>query len=360
MPHSFIASEAVSIGHPDKLADQIADAIVDTALTQDRSCRVGIEVLINHEYAVIAGEISGAAVIDYEHIVQSCIHRTGYTQSLRILTSIKPQSVELASIAKQGANDQGIYYGYATTETKEVMPLPFVCATGLIEKLRMAHCAFLLPDAKATVTVQYDADATPCRIHSIVLSQHHTPDISQKQLQELLTPYIIDCCPMHLLDKDTIYTINPGGPFSIGGLLADTGLTGRKQIADTYGGAARHGGGALSGKDPTKIDRAGSYMARAIAKNICRQGLAARCEVELVYAPGRSTPLAISVDTFGAGNISEEAICASIKKEVDLTPMGIVTTLNLLRPIYLKTAYGGHFGRDDPDFTWENILLPIQ
>jgi S-adenosylmethionine synthetase len=361
MMSALVTSESVSIGHPDKLADQISDAIVDFCLKEDRHSHVDCETVISKGLVLIAGEITTQAKPDFHKLIASVIHNAGYpfdASLYNIIIDIHEQSHDLASIVNSGfANDQGFFFGYATDETKECMPVPIMLAHKLQNDLRSARekklLPFLGPDAKSLVTVEYDEKKSPKRIDSIVLSTQHSEKISIDELRLTLTPFIKKNLPEHLIDQKTTYYINPAGRFIEGGPVIDTGLTGRKQIVDTYGGAAKHGGGCFSGKDPTKMDRSGAYMARYIAKNIVHAKIAKKCQIQLSYAIGLKNPIAINIETFGTSLIPDAEIEKLIPKIFDLTPLGIIDTLDLLRPIYQKTAYGGHFGREDKDFSWE-------
>ena len=368
-------SESVAIGHPDKVADQISDAILDAHLKEDPKSRVALETVITSGLIVLAGEISSQAHINYPDIVRKTLSNIGYTNSSSgfdansagIIASINKQSPDIArviyseksSYKQQGAGDQGIMYGYASDDTESLMPLPIMLAHSLVEALKKERekktLPFLRPDAKSQVTVEYTDDLKPMRIHTVVLSTQHDEEISYSDLIPAMKSLIQKTLPHELVDENTRYFINPSGRFVIGGPAADTGVTGRKQMVDTYGGIARHGGGAFSGKDPSKVDRSAAYGARYAAKNIVASGLAKRCEVQLSYAIGVPYPLTVQVETFGTGKVSDRLLEKALVQVFDLTPGGLVQMLDLLRPIYLKTAYGGHFGREDPDFTWEKI-----
>jgi S-adenosylmethionine synthetase len=381
MKDSFcFTSESVAQGHPDKLADQISDAIVDAHLAQDPQARCAVETLITQGAVVLAGEITSSALCDYEAIVRRTCQEVGYTsdklgfdyRSAKITLFFKPQSEDIANAINpqqnraslQGAGDQGIMFGYATCETPEYMPLPIMLAHRIVERLRLARTSqvmpFLGPDAKVQVTVRYLPDFHPLRIETIVLSTQHLPEVTRQDLQEALIPLLLEILPSALIDSNSKFLINPGGRFVIGGPASDTGLTGRKQQVDSYGGMARHGGAAFSGKDPSKIDRSASYMARYIAKNIVAAGLAQRLEVQLAYAIGIPHPVGLEVNTFGSAIVAKEALLHIIPRVFDLSAQGIISSLELARPIYIKTAYGGHFGRCDPDFTWERIDKTIE
>lgn len=372
MQHYLFTSESVSAGHPDKIADQISDAILDACLTEDPFSRVACETLVSSGLVILAGEITTHANVDYRAIVRETIKNIGYDNpelgfdynSCGILVTINKQSPEIAAgvdkgTKKLGAGDQGLMFGYACDETEHLMPLPITLAHNLIRQLRLerqnGRIPYLRPDAKAQVTVQYTPEHKPKRVHAIVISTQHNPNISQTQIKDDMRAMAHKIIPSHLLDDKTIFFINPSGSFIQGGPASDCGLTGRKIIVDTYGGRGRHGGGAFSGKDPTKVDRSGGYAARYVAKNIVAAKLASCCEVQISYAIGHAEPVSIHVDTFGTSSISETALENAVHKIFDLTPGGIIDSLQLRRPIYLNTASEGHFGRDDPTFTWEKI-----
>ena len=364
-------SESVSEGHPDKVADQISDAILDEILRQDSHARVACETLIKTGAAIIAGEITTSAWVDLENIVRKTISDIGYNssdvgfdgQTCAVISLIGKQSSDIAmgvdnkNPEHQGAGDQGLMFGYASNETDVFMPAPITYAHRLVK--RQAHerksgaLSWLRPDAKSQVTFIYE-DGKPVAIDAVVLSTQHNPDISQKDLHESVMELIIKpTLPDKWLSKKTKYHINPTGQFIIGGPVGDAGLTGRKIIVDTYGGMARHGGGAFSGKDPSKVDRSAAYAGRYVAKNIVAAGLADRCEIQISYAIGVPDPTSISVDTFGTGKITNEKIETLVREHFDLRPIGLVTMLDLIRPIYQATAAYGHFGREEPEFTWE-------
>ncbi|MBS0656336.1 MAG: methionine adenosyltransferase [Verrucomicrobia bacterium] len=357
----LFTSESVASGHPDKVADQISDAVLDAYLRKDPLARVDCEALVSSDLIVLSGQISSSATVDYESIIKKTMHTIGYeTDHTRFLINITQQSPEIAqAVDAKGAGDQGIMFGYACDETLEYMPLPIMLAHSLVEALRSARISgrlpFLRPDGKSQVTVEYGSDLRPIRIDTVLLSAHHSVDIELEELRSHLLPLIQKTLPAHLLDAATRYIINPAGLFCIGGLTSDSGITGRKIMVDTYGSMARHGGGAFSGKDPTKVDRSASYMARYIAKNIVAAKCARRCEVQLAYAIGMAEPIAISLETFGTSRYTTHDLTQKIINKYDLTATGIISHLNLRRPIYLQTAYGGHFGRERSDFTWENI-----
>lgn len=371
--YQLFTSESVSEGHPDKLADQISDAILDAILEQDIHARVACETLTKTGGVVLAGEISTTANVDFEKIVRDTVLRVGYNSSelgfdgatcavINMLGKQSPeiaQGVDRARPEDQGAGDQGLMFGYATCETDVLMPAPIQFSHRLMEKQaalrKNGTLAWLRPDAKAQVTVRYDGD-TPAFVDALVLSTQHDPSISQKDLHEAVMEEIIKpVIPAGMLHKDTKYHINPTGLFVIGGPVGDAGLTGRKIIVDTYGGMARHGGGAFSGKDPSKVDRSAAYAGRYVAKNIVAAGLADRCEIQVSYAIGVAEPTSISVNTFGTGKISDDKIVDFIREHFDLRPYGITRMLNLLQPMYEQTASYGHFGREGTEtaFTWE-------
>lgn len=370
MGQYLFTSESVAAGHPDKIADQLSDAVLDAIMKQDRHCRVACEALVKTGMVLLAGEITTTAWVDIEDLARKVIRSIGYTDpelgfdadSCAILSAIGKQSPDIAmgvdrkQRKRQGAGDQGLMFGFATDETKELMPAPLSYAHKLMERhakiLHGGNFPWIRPDAKSQVTVRYE-NGYPLGIETVVLSTQHTNDISQRELKEAVIEEIIKpVLPARLLKK-TKYLVNPTGRFVIGGPKGDTGLTGRKIIVDTYGGAAHHGGGCFSGKDPSKVDRSAAYMARYIAKNIVAARLARKCEIQIAYVIGVAEPVSIHVDTFGTGKISDKKLVEIIKHHFDLTPYGIIRDLNLLRPIYRKTAAFGHFGRSDPDFTWE-------
>ncbi len=375
MSSSYLfSSESVSEGHPDKVADQISDAILDAILTEDATARVACETLVSTGLVVISGEITTKAHVNYREVVQETIRRIGYDnseigfdyKSCAILTAINRQSPDIAQGVNegqgldldQGAGDQGLMFGYACNETPTLMPLPIYYAHRLMQRQaevrRDGRLPWLRPDAKSQLSVQY-IDHKPAFIDTVVVSTQHSPEVSHAQIFDAVVEEIIKpVLPTHLLTEKTRFLVNPTGRFVVGGPQGDCGLTGRKIIVDSYGGTARHGGGAFSGKDPSKVDRSAAYAARYVAKNIVAAGLADRCEVQLAYAIGVARPVSLMVDTFGSGKISDAEISALIGKHFDLRPKGIIQTLNLLRPIYTKTAAYGHFGREEPEFTWEN------
>ncbi len=366
----LFTSESVSEGHPDKVADQISDAILDAILEQDARARVAAETMVNTGMAIVSGEITTSAWVDIPAIVRAAIKRIGYEsstgfdwRSCAVLTAIDKQSQDIAqgvdreNELDQGAGDQGLMFGYATDETDVLMPLPITLAHRLVrrqaEVRRSGHLPWLQPDAKSQVTVRY-VDEKPAGIDAVVLSTQHSPEIEISQLKEAVIEEIIKpVLPAEWLTKDTKYLINPTGRFVTGGPVGDCGLTGRKIIVDTYGGMARHGGGAFSGKDPSKVDRSGAYAMRYVAKNIVAAGLARRCEVQVAYAIGVAEPVSIHVNTFGTGKIPDNKIADLVQVHFDLRPRAIIKALDLLRPVYSATAAYGHFGREEPGFTWE-------
>jgi len=362
----LFTSEAVGMGHPDKLADQISDGILDALLAIDPLSRVACETMVTTGMVVIAGEITTKAYIDMQNVVREVIRDVGYTNSpmglsadhCAVLISIDEQSPDIAmGVNKDGAGDQGLMFGYACNDTPELMPLPIQLAHQILNRLtearRKGEVDWLRPDCKSQVTVEY-VDGKPSRIDTVVVATQHAPEVDQPEIRKFVIEKIVaPLLPKHLVKGEITYHVNPTGRFEVGGPHADCGLTGRKIIVDTYGGWARHGGGAFSGKDPTKVDRSAAYMARHVAKNIVAAGLADRCEVQLAYAIGIPQPVSLLVDTEGTGKIDEERLCRLIRDFFPLTPGGIIEYLDLRRPIYQKTASGGHFGRNDPDFTWE-------
>jgi len=365
--HLF-TSESVTEGHPDKIADQVSDAILDACLTDDPSSRVACETLTATGLVVIAGEITTKAYVDFQNLVRGTIASIGYNNALygfdsntcAVISSINKQSGDIAmGVDTGGAGDQGMMFGFACNETPELMPAPISFAHKLTMRLsevrRHGKLPYLRPDGKSQVTVEYDAHHKPMRVDAVVVSTQHSETVGNDELRSDILKHVIQATiPAHLLDEDTKYHINPTGRFVIGGPMGDTGLTGRKIIVDTYGGMGRHGGGAFSGKDPTKVDRSAAYMARHIAKNIVAAGLADRCEVQLAYAIGVADPVSVLVDTFGTSKVDPATISDLVRAHFKLTPKGIIESLNLRRPIYCKTAAYGHFGRSDPDFTWES------
>ena len=371
----LFTSESVSEGHPDKVADQISDSVLDAILAEDPHGRVACETLVSTGLVVISGEITTKAHINYREIAQDAVRRIGYNdseigfdyKSCAILTAINRQSPDIAQGVNegqgldldQGAGDQGLMFGYACNETPSLMPLPIYYAHRVMQRQaevrKDGRLPWLRPDAKSQLTVKY-VDGKPVAIDTVVVSTQHGPDISHAQLSEAVIEEIVKpVLPKNLLTADTRYLINPTGRFVVGGPHGDCGLTGRKIIVDSYGGTARHGGGAFSGKDPSKVDRSAAYAARYVAKNVVAAGLAERCEVQIAYAIGVAKPVSLMVDTFGTGKIADEKIVELIGKHFDLRPKGIIQALDLLRPIYAKTAAYGHFGREEPEFTWEAI-----
>ncbi|HIE12703.1 MAG TPA: methionine adenosyltransferase [Desulfotomaculum sp.] len=381
MPKRFVTSESVTEGHPDKMADQVSDAILDAMLAKDPEARVACETLVTTGLAFVAGEITTKCYVDIPTVVRETISEIGYTrakfgfdsETCAVVTSIQEQSPDIAIGVDRalearsgvesdvyslvGAGDQGLMFGYACNETPELMPLSVMLAHKLARRLaavrKDGELPYLRPDGKTQVIVEYDDDA-PVRVHTVLVSAQHHPDIDLPTVREdILTKVIRSVIPRNLLDGDTRFLVNPTGRFVVGGPQADTGLTGRKIIADTYGGVARHGGGCFSGKDPTKVDRSACYALRYVAKNIVAAGLADRCEVQVSYAIGVARPLSVSVETFGTGKVPEERLIELIKKHFDLRPAAIIVNFDLRRPIYKQTAAYGHFGRTDLDVPWE-------
>lgn len=368
----LFTSESVTEGHPDKICDLVSDSILDEIITNDPDSRVAVEAMTTTGIVFVAGEVSSKARIDAQEVVRSTLKDIGYNglkygfdgNSCSVLTSIHEQSPDISmGVSKnengvQGAGDQGLMFGYATSETAELMPLPITLAHKLTMKLATVRKEKTLdwigPDGKSQVSVIYE-DSIPKKIDTVVVSTQHTEDVSISQVREEVISKVIKPICNDLINNSTKFLVNPTGRFVIGGPVGDTGLTGRKIIADTYGGMGRHGGGAFSGKDPSKVDRSACYVARYIAKNIVASGLASKCEVQLAYAIGVPDPVSIMVDTFRTGKISEEKIEKQVREIFDTTPIGIIETLLLKRPIYKKTAAYGHFGRNDPDFTWEKV-----
>ena len=365
MRHIF-TSESVTEGHPDKMADQISDAVLDAVLTDDPKGRVACEVLITTGICVVSGEITTSTYVDVPRLARSVIHDIGYSdatygfdaKTCGIINSIQSQSPDIAmGVDTGGAGDQGLMFGFACDETAELMPLPIMLAHRLVRQLsevrRAGSLDFLRPDGKSQVSVEY-AGGKPVRIDAVVVSTQHDDKVSTEELRAKVKKHIIDpIIPSAMVDSSTKYHINPTGRFVIGGPHGDTGLTGRKIIVDTYGGMGRHGGGAFSGKDPTKVDRSACYMARHVAKNLVAAGLATRCEVQLAYAIGVAEPVSVMVNTFGTGRVDEDRLVELIREQFPLTPKGMIEHLKLRQPIYRKTAAFGHFGRTEPSFTWE-------
>ena len=375
MPYSFtdsktylFTSESVTEGHPDKLADRISDAVLDAVLDQDFSGRVACETLVTTGLCMIAGEITTKGAIAYPRVARETIRDVGYTHAdfgfdcdtCAVVSSVDEQSPDIAmGVDPGGAGDQGLMFGYASNETEELMPLPISLAHRLVAKLSEVRKAgeldYLRPDGKSQVTVEYD-DGKPVRLDAVVISTQHSDQVQQAQIyQDVLEKVISPVIPESMVDSDTKYHINPTGRFVVGGPHGDTGLTGRKIIVDTYGGMGRHGGGAFSGKDPTKVDRSACYMARHIAKNIVAAGLADQCEVQLAYAIGVADPVSVMIDTFGTGKIDEVKLAAMVREIFPLTPKEIIDYLDLRKPIFTPTAAYGHFGREEDSFTWERV-----
>jgi S-adenosylmethionine synthetase len=362
----LFTSESVTEGHPDKIADQISDAILDAVLTQDVMGRVACETLVTTGLAMVAGEITTSAILDYSDIVRGVIRDVGYTRAeygfdadtCAVISSLKRQSPDIAmGVDTGGAGDQGLMFGYACDDTDELMPLPIMLAHKLVRRLAEVRKSglvdFLRPDGKSQVTVEY-VNGRPARVDCVVISTQHADDVSNAAIHEAIMNEVIQhVVPESLVDDRTKYHINPTGRFVVGGPMGDAGLTGRKIIVDSYGGYSRHGGGAFSGKDPTKVDRSACYMARYIAKNLVAAGLAKRVEVQLAYAIGVAEPVSVMADTFGTGTIPDERMTDLIRATFSLTPRGIIESLDLRRPIYRATAAYGHFGRTEPSFTWE-------
>ncbi|MEP6643863.1 MAG: methionine adenosyltransferase [Acidobacteriaceae bacterium] len=365
----LFTSESVTEGHPDKIADQISDSILDACLSEDVNSRVACETLTATGLVVIAGEITTKAYVDFQSLVRGTISAIGYNNALygfdsntcAVISSINKQSGDIAmGVDTGGAGDQGMMFGFACNETEELMPAPIAWAHKLTQRLsevrKHGKLPYLRPDGKSQVTVEYDSNHKPIRVDAVVISTQHAENVTNDELRSDILKHVIQATiPAELLDEDSKYHINPTGRFVIGGPMGDTGLTGRKIIVDTYGGMGRHGGGAFSGKDPTKVDRSAAYMARHIAKNIVAAGLADRCEVQLAYAIGIADPVSVLVDTFGTSRVDPEILPDLIRSHFKLTPKGIIDSLKLRRPIYCKTAAYGHFGRSDPDFTWEAL-----
>ena len=370
----LFTSESVSMGHPDKLADQISDGVLDAIFDQDPYSRVACETMVTTGLAIISGEITTKAVVDYQDVVRQVIRDVGYTDdemgicadTCAVLVTIDRQSPDIAQGVNEnedsgkdvGAGDQGLMFGYACNDTPELMPLPIALSHRILNRLNEARqqeeVNWLRPDSKSQVTVEFDGDR-PVRIDTVVVSTQHAPSVSNDDIRSFIIDKVVTpCLPQDLVSSDITYHVNPTGRFVVGGPHGDCGLTGRKIIVDTYGGWGRHGGGAFSGKDPTKVDRSAAYMARHVAKNVVAAKLADRCEVQLAYAIGVTDPVSVHVDTFGTGQIGDESICELIKELFPLTPAGIIEYLDLRRPIFRLTAAGGHFGRDEPEFTWED------
>ncbi len=364
--HLF-TSESVTEGHPDKIADQISDAVLDAILAQDPTGRVACESLLTTGLVVVAGEITTTCYVDIPRIARDTIKQVGYTrakygfdyETCGVITAIDEQSSDIAmGVDKLGAGDQGLMFGFACTETKELMPLPIMLAHKLCQRLtevrKSGQLDFVRPDGKSQVTVRY-ADGKPVGVETVVISTQHSPDVTLEKIrEEVIAQVVLPTIPRELVDpKKIVYHINPTGRFVTGGPMGDTGLTGRKIIVDTYGGSCPHGGGAFSGKDPTKVDRSACYMARHVAKNIVAAGLAERAQVQVAYAIGVADPVSIMVDTFGTGKVATAKLEQMIRRHFDFTPAGIIKYLDLRRPFYKKTAAYGHFGRSEPEFSWE-------
>jgi S-adenosylmethionine synthetase len=371
----LFTSESVSEGHPDKVCDAISDAVLDAILAQDKYARVACETMVKTGYAIVAGEITTTARVNYPEIIRAAIREIGYTSSdigfdantCAILTAVEEQSPDISQGVtagkglhkEQGAGDQGLMFGFAVDETKELMPMPIQLAHKLVRKQaelrKNGKLEWLRPDAKSQVTVEYGDDGRPSRIDAVVLSTQHHPDVKHKTLEEAVIEQIIKpTLPANMIDKKTKFWVNPTGRFVVGGPCGDAGLTGRKIIVDTYGGMGRHGGGAFSGKDPSKVDRSACYFARYVAKNIVAAKLARRCEVQVAYAIGVAKPVGVYVTTFGTGVVDDGKIAKVVAELFDFRPAALIETLDLLRPIYAKTASYGHFGRTEKSFTWEN------
>jgi S-adenosylmethionine synthetase len=362
----LFTSESVTEGHPDKIADQISDSVLDTILAQDPMARVACETLVTTGLAIIAGEITTNCTFDFQKVVRDTITDVGYTKSeygfdadtCAVLSSIHGQSPDIAmGVDPGGAGDQGLMFGYACTETEELMPLPIMLAHKLVKGLSCARregvLDYLRPDGKSQVSVEYDK-GRPVRVDTVVVSTQHSAAVSNETLRgDIAEKIVARVIPADLMDKNTRVLVNPTGRFVVGGPHGDAGVTGRKIIVDTYGGAAPHGGGAFSGKDPTKVDRSACYMARYVAKNVVASGLAEKCLVQLAYAIGVAEPVSVYIDTSGTGKVDDEKLSEIVRAHFTLTPKGIIETLNLRRPIYKKTAAFGHFGRTEPEFTWE-------
>lgn len=368
----LFTSESVSEGHPDKVCDQISDAVLDALLAQDKHSRVACESFVTTGLAFVGGEITTNGYIEVQDIVRGVIKDIGYTkaeyrfdaESCSVISAIHSQSADIArGVDTGGAGDQGMMFGYASNETSEYMPMPIMFAHKLVKRLSDIRkkepklMPWLRPDAKSQVTIEYHG-RKPVRVHTVVISTQHDPDVTQKKIREDVIRYVIKhVIPAEMLDKNTIYHVNPTGRFEIGGPHGDTGLTGRKIIVDTYGGRAPHGGGAFSGKDPSKVDRSAAYATRHLAKNLVASGLADECLIQVSYAIGVAEPVSIHVNTYGTGRIPDMELEKVVMNEIDMTPRGIIKRLNLLRPIYRKTAAYGHFGRNDKDFSWEKLDL---
>ena len=380
-PRALFTSESVTEGHPDKLCDAVADAILDDVLAHDPAARAAIEVATTTGLVMVIGELSTSHYVDVQDVVRRTVREIGYNDSrlgfdwetCGTLTAIKEQSPDIARGVDHalearegieedelGAGDQGMMFGYASDESDELMPMPIMLAHRVARRLAEVRkdgtLPFLRPDGKSQVTVEYDADGQPRRVHTVLVSTQHDPDVELTDLAAAVREHVVEATiPPELLDADTRHYVNPTGRFVIGGPMGDSGLSGRKIIVDTYGGMARHGGGSFSGKDPTKVDRSGAYMARYVAKNVVAAGLARRCEIQLAYAIGVAHPLAINVETFGTGSIPDTELARVVERTFDLRPGAIIRNLDLRRPIYRRTAAYGHFGRDDLDLPWERV-----
>jgi S-adenosylmethionine synthetase len=368
----LFTSESVSEGHPDKVCDQISDAVLDALLAQDKHSRVACESFVTTGLAFVGGEITTHGYIEVQDIIRGVIRDIGYTKaeyrfdadSCSVISAIHSQSPDIArGVDTGGAGDQGMMFGYASNETPEYMPMPIMFAHKLVKRLADIRkkepklMPWLRPDAKSQVTIEYHG-RKPVRVHTVVISTQHDPDVTQKKIREEVIRHVIKhVIPAEMLDKNTVFHVNPTGRFEIGGPHGDTGLTGRKIIVDTYGGRAPHGGGAFSGKDPSKVDRSAAYATRHVAKNLVASGLADECLIQVSYAIGVADPVSIHVNTYGTGRIPDMELEKVVMNEIDMTPRGIIKRLNLLRPIYRKTAAYGHFGRNDKDFTWEKLDL---
>ncbi|MEP7082673.1 MAG: methionine adenosyltransferase [Chloroflexota bacterium] len=376
----LFTSESVTEGHPDKLCDQVVDAILDDVISNDPDARVAVEAAATTGLVMVLGEMTTSHYVDVQDVVRRTVREIGYNDSrvgfdwetCGTISAIKEQSPDISRGVDHalesrlgeepdelGAGDQGMMFGYATDETPELMPMPIQLAHAIARRLAEVRkdgtLPFLRPDGKSQVTVEYDAEGQPQRVHTVLVSAQHDPDVERTQLFDAIKSEVIQAAvPSNLLDKDTRYLVNPTGRFVIGGPMGDSGLSGRKIIVDTYGGMARHGGGSFSGKDPTKVDRTGAYMARYVAKNVVAAGLARRCEIQLAYAIGVARPLSVNVQTFGTGKLADSSIAALVEEHFDLRPGNMITELGLLRPIYRQTAAYGHFGRPDLDLPWEN------
>jgi S-adenosylmethionine synthetase len=366
----LFTSESVSEGHPDKVADQISDAVLDAMMAQDPTSRVACECLVTTGLAMVSGEVTTNAYIDIQELVRQTIRRIGYTKdayrfdsdSCGVISTIHQQSPDIAmGVDVGGAGDQGMMFGYACNQTEELMPATLLYAHKIMKKLADIRkngiiMPYLRPDGKCQVTIEYDETKKPLRVHTVVVSNQHDPEATQNQIKtDVINNVIKEVIPAHLLDSKTVYHVNPTGRFEIGGPHGDTGLTGRKIIVDTYGGWGAHGGGAFSGKDPTKVDRSAAYAARYLAKNIVAAGLANECLIQIAYAIGIADPVSININSYGTGKLPDDQIAGYIHKNVDLTPKGIIQKFNLRRPIFLQTAAYGHFGR--PEFEWEKLDL---